>query len=429
MSFMQREPAKPPSLLITFAVSSLGGLIFGYDTGIMALARNGVLATFNIDPNNSYISGFVTSIILFGAMFGSFVAGILASRLGRRLTGYIAAGICLFGGITSAFSVDLASFMILRFVLGIGVGLVGVLCPLYVSEAAPPEYKGKFGVAFQLMLTLGILLSYIVGYGLNQMNDKYLAWRIMLGTGGGLFAIALMIIFFMAAVETASIKSPEKQETQHLVAGTDNKKRGGALGLISLEKLPQTLTGICLAATLQLTGINAIMYYGPIIIQEANFGNPDMINIGIGVWNFLTTFTAAILVDRLGRKMLMVGGTAIMSVALIVVGICLSDVVPKEGVGRPVGVAIGLAIFIAGFEGGAGCLFWVLANEVFDEDVREAGASTVNVLQWGFNLIVSSLFPVMFTGVGQASTFYIFGGIGVVCTVILWFRLHDQPRS
>jgi len=174
------------------------------------------------------------------------------------------------------------------------------------------------------------------------------------------------------------------------------------------------------------------MYYGPLIIQKANIGpNPDMLNIAIGVWNFLTTFTAVFLVERLGRKMLMISGTAIMSIALIVVGICLTEsVVAENSIGRPIGVSIGLAIFIAGFEGGAGCLFWVLANEIFDEDVRGAGASTTNVLQWGFNLVVSSAFPVMASGVGQGPTFYIFGGIGILCTIILWFRLPDiKSRS
>jgi len=207
-----------------------------------------------------------------------------------------------------------------------------------------------------------------------------------------------------------------------------NGESRSALRLLSLPILPQTLKGIALAATLQLTGINAIMYFGPKIIESAGFNNPNMLNIVIGAWNFVTTFIAAALVDRVPRKYLISVGTAVMALALLVTGICLSPVVP-EGLGRTIGVGIGLIFFIAGFEGGVGCLFWILANEVFDKEIREAGATMSNVFQWGFNLIVSSFFLTMFEQVGEAITFYIFGGVGVVCTVILFFFLSvHQPK-
>jgi len=343
MKCLQREGSNSPSPIITLMIGSLGGLIFGYDTGIMALAGIHVQREFNVPDSDNVTKGFITSIVLFGAMLGSFACGIMATKLGRRLTAFISAGICLFGGVTAAFSVDLASFMILRFILGIGIGIVGVVCPMYVSETAPREYTGTYGVIFQLMLTLGILLSYIVGFGLNRISDPHLAWRIMLGSGGGLFAIALMFVVFFGAVETYK---GSMIASQHLVAGYEKKKRGGAFDLISLEKLPQTISGVVLAVTLQLTGINAIMYYGPIIIKESGFDNEDALNIGIGVWNFLTTFIAAFLVDRVGRRLLMVGGTAVMSLALIAVAICLSPFVP-DGTGKGYGVAIGLAFLLA----------------------------------------------------------------------------------
>jgi len=317
-------------------------------------------------------------------------------------------------------------------ILGVGVGVVAVICPLYVSETAPKEYIGRFGVLFQLMLTFGILLSYVVGYGCTLLSDSSLAWRLMIGSGSGLFAFLLMIVIFFGMVETQNyrrgINDAEASPLARDMGDVPKQRNTSAFSLFTGRRIKQTITGVILAVTLQLTGINAIMYYGPIIIQSAGFNNPLLLNIGIGVWNFLATFIAASLVDRLGRRILMIGGTAVMSVALVAVGLCLNDHVVSNMTYRGIGVAIGLFFFLGGFEGGVGCVFWVLVNEIFDDEVREAGASMSNILQWGFNLIVSSLFPIMFSALGKDITFYIFGGFGVACTLYLIIVLKEKKH-
>jgi len=317
--------------------------------------------------------------------------------------------------------------MTLRFILGIGVGLVGVICPMYVSETAPQKSKGRFGVLFQLSLTLGILLAYVVGFGFKQIEDQSLALRLMLGTGGGIFPLLMMCVIFCGMIETVNYqRSTNDSETRHLSSQDSStiKRNRGALSLFSMARIRQTIKGIVLAVILQLTGINAIMYYGPKIIEGAGFHNATLLNVGIGVWNFLSTFIAVSLVGLLERRTLIIGGTVVMSLALILVGLCLNDSIIRDPLAKGIGVGIGLALFIAGFEGGIGCLFWVLVNEIFDSDVREHGSSMCNVMQWLFNILVSSLFPLLFEK--KDLTFYVFGGIGILCT--LYYVIESQFR-
>jgi MFS family permease len=253
--------------------------------------------------------------MLFGALVGSFLAGEMAGRIGRRMTAIIATGICLFGGLTPAFSVDLPMFMILRFILGFGVGVIGVICPLYVSEVVPQHKRGVYGVVFQLTLTFGILISYIVGYVLTSLNisSQSLKWRIMIASFGTLLPVILMIVIVIGMKETSRMR-PEETPLQNQES-FEISSRGGWMGLfVSGRFFSQTLTGIILAVTLQLTGVNAIMYFGTDILKKA-LPNSDssLLNIGIGAWNFLATFISLFLVSRLERRSLMTGSTVLIA--------------------------------------------------------------------------------------------------------------------
>jgi len=281
-----------------------------------------------------------------------------------------------------------------------------------------------------LAVTLGILLSYIVGFAFTNLGNEENAWRLMLGTGGALFPILLLYMISCHMLETVQFKrSVNDEEARQLTSKTsdlEKNEKSGWGGLFTARRIPQVITGLILAGTLQLTGINAVMYYGPDIIKKAGFTNEFLLNIIIGGWNFLATFIAVFLVERTSRRFLIVGGTGIMSIALVVVGVSFKYL---TDVGRTIGVGVGLLVFIGGFEAGVGCLFWVLVNEVFDEEVREAGGSMANVAQWGFNLVVSSLFGYLGEAVGTDVTFYIFGGIGVLCCIYLMFALKGSSKK
>jgi len=371
-------------------------------------------------------SGFITSTVLFGAMLGSLCGGFLSNFFGMKFTAFLGASICLFGATTSAFSISLPIWMACRVVLGIGIGLIGVICPLYVSIMAPKHLKGPFGVLFQLTLTFGILIAYVVGYGCTKVGDIFLSWRIMVGSGGALSAILLQLVVYFGMVEPPkTVKMIDESEPLN----PNSNGKPSFLTLFKSGRRLNTLTGIMLAITLQLTGINAIMYFGPKILKSAGLDEAVALNIGIGAWNFVTTFLAILLVNRVSSRVLVVVGTSVMSVALVICGICMDGSIVSNPTYKGVGVGIGLILFLAGFEGGMGCLFWVLVNEIFDSDVREYGASMTNLLQWGFNLLLSTFFLSISKTIGDDKTFYVFGGIGVLCSIYLIFFLKKLEKD
>jgi len=413
------------SPVLSASVGIVGGLIFGYSTSIISTALDFINIYFKI--TSQLVQGIVTSSILFGAMIGSLLGGICAARFGRKITIYVACGLCTFGTITCAISPDLWLLLVLRVILGIGVGLTGVVCPMFVAETAPAEKKGMFGAMFQLSLTFGILLSFLIGFSFTYVQDINLNWRLMIGFG---IVFPLLLAFIAACFineDTRSFKRAQGvEEARELTSTISVQTSSGWKGLFSAEHRKELITGIILAASLQLTGINAVMYYGPTIIQQAGLNEKFLLNILIGGWNFIATFIAVFFVERMGRRFLMIGGTVVMSVALIGIGVAFK-VATNTGLG--IAVAIGLFFFLGGFEGGVGCLFWVLVNEVFPTNVREAGGSFTNILQWGFNLLVSGLFKLEAQAIGWDWTFFIFGGIGILCTVYLFFTLPSDPKK
>eukprot|EP01124_Arcella_intermedia_P002307 TRINITY_DN1125_c0_g1_i1.p1 TRINITY_DN1125_c0_g1~~TRINITY_DN1125_c0_g1_i1.p1 ORF type:complete len:436 (+),score=63.72 TRINITY_DN1125_c0_g1_i1:32-1309(+) len=417
------------SPFITALVGGLGGFVFGYDTGIISTASDPLQIEFGVDPHDTVTTGFITSTCLFGAMFGSLFGGFLSQLMGMRLTAFLAASLCLFGAITSAFSVQLWVFMALRVILGIGVGLIGVICPLYVSTVAPDNLKGRFGVLFQLTLTFGILVSNVAGFAFDKVNNPFLSWRLMLATGGGLSAFLLQCVVFFKMIEPPKHYQFDSVSSETRPLSSDNQKPSFFMLFYPFARLKDTFTGFMLAVTLQLTGINAIMYFGPKILKSAGLDNAVALNIGIGGWNFITTFLAVLLVNRLSRRTLVVGGTLVMSLALVLCGIFMDSHIITNPTYKGIGVGIGLLLFLAGFEAGIGCLFWVLVNEIFEKDVKEYGASMTNVLQWGFNLLLSTFYPSLTSLVGDNVTFYVFGGIGVVCTIYLVIVLKEEEND
>jgi len=401
-------------------ISTFGGLISGYNPAKMSPAGSFINAEFEVvEP---IVQGFVTSIMLFGALVGSFATGSLKPKLGFRYTTVIGCGICLFGGSTPAFSVNLTMFLLTRFVLGIGVGIIGVICPLYMNEVVNAEKinegkKGRYGVVFQLTLTFGILLSYLIGYIFSiRIEGKSLQWRLMLGTFGTIFPLLLMLVVIFEMKEVQ--ESAQSAETTTMLQNKNESlnTEGGWKGLFVYPRIvKQTLTGVVLAMTLQLTGVNAIIYFGTNILKQAfPMYDPILLNISIGGWNFVTTWISAVLVGKMSRRVLITSTTLLVAISLFIVGFCFKYI-PDEG-NKGIGVAVGLFLFIAGFEAGIGCLFYVLCNEIFDYNVRAEGASLVNVLQWMFNLLVSTLFPFMFSStLGEAGTFFLFASFGLFC--------------
>jgi len=433
---MEGHQVQAPLIVALFGVIS--GFSFGYNTGIISLARDFVIKEFDV-PAKSFLDGFIVSSVLLGGMIGSLSGGLLMNRYGRRVANSIGSALCIFG-LCSAFSPDVIVFYIFRVFLGAGIGLTAVVCPAYVNDMAEHHLKATLGVVFQIAITVGIFVSFLVGWAMTTKSidlDDFYRWRIMIGIGE-LFPIILLIFtFFFMKPERDDV--PLKEEANLIDAHNSDALPVSIINLFRHHPT-QILTATILSATLQLTGINAVMFFGPEIIKASGFKDGNLLNLAIGGWNSITTLVAVLLVRRMGRRFLMLVGTGLLTIALVGIALTFNlthdcnatqttfyEAAPATNTcPRVYGVIVGLALFLLGFEMGPGCLFWVLANEIFPRSFSELGASYTNIAQWGFNLLVSSTF----ISIPPLYSFWIFAGIGVVCTVYLFLALpRAEPKG
>jgi sugar porter (SP) family MFS transporter len=431
-----------PQLGIVLAfVNIWGGLIFGYNTGIIATALDPLKKTFQLTP---FLEGLATSCILLGAAVGSVCGGFLADRIGRKKVMLILSLVCVVGTVALAWSPNFPILVTVRAVLGIGVGLSSVVCPMYVAEMSAPEKRGILGSLFQLSITAGILIAYIVGYFLTNPQLSVDGWRVMFGLG----IVPALVMLFLALFfvhESYQWLHSKKDITSSQMSGGDettpiniptsevaegNQQLTGIRGLFSLPNLKTLLVGIALAITLQLTGINAIIFFAPQILRKTALQqDPLILTIVIGAWNFGTTLLSVLLnlVDRLGRRKLWLIGLAILTVSNFVVAVSFLSWLPSNVTGWV--ALVGIATFILAFAMSTGILFWILIAEIFPSGVRDYGVAFLNVLQWSFNLLLSTVFSELLDKVGAFATFASFGVIGGLVFFFLLFTLPETINA
>ncbi|EGC33031.1 hypothetical protein DICPUDRAFT_81183 [Dictyostelium purpureum] len=407
-------------------VNTFGGLIFGYNTGVISM----VLALPFFKDNYSEINqGLLTCSILVGAMVGSIVGGIIMEKLGRKIAMLMVSILTVVGAIGISLVPLLWGVIVFRAILGIGVGISAIVCPTYVGEMSPTEKKGTLGTIFQLAITSGIFISNALGFALLHVQYNYRAMFII-GAAPGL---CLFATFFFIPESTKWLNRNNTNPATDLLINQKKKHSSNNQGIQALFTKPigrfSLFIGIVLAINNQLTGINAFMFFSPSIFQKAGITslNYTMIStICLVGWNVVTTFIATFLIDRVGRRKLMLVGTLVMAVACV--GLAILNLLIK---GTTLGVLsiVLLFIFIAGFEASAGPLFWILVIEIFPEEMREAGSSLLNAIQWVFNIALSFSFLSLSQLIGQSAIFFIFGGFGIVCLIIMYIYLPETKND
>jgi len=401
-------------------INIIGGLIFGYNTGVVAVALP--IYTKEVQPLSSGMQGVFTATILIGAMIGSLGGGWYCDKFGRKISVITMGVIGSFCPIAVAVSPNLALMMVSRGILGLSVGLATVACPTYVSENAPESKKGTLGTLFQLAITFGIVVSYLVPLPFNNVHKAY---RYMFGIGSIFGTISLLLGIVMPESQTFLSKKSREYDSLLNAKRVSIQQSQGTASLFSGRARKSFLIGELLAVAQQFTGINAFMYYAPAIFQEAGIQNANIPTIGLGAFNFVTTFISTFLVDRLGRRPLLLFGTAVMAVSCILLAVTYQFV---EGSTRGVLAIVFLLAFILGFETGEGPLFWVVCAEMFDPEVKGTALSGLNASTWTFNLILTLAFLPLKEAIGQSAVFWLFGAVGTVCVIIMWFVLPETKR-
>ncbi|MFG1295113.1 MULTISPECIES: sugar porter family MFS transporter [Xanthobacter] len=420
------------------AIAGLAGALFGFDEGVIAGALGPLRTDFGIDP---LAEGVMTAAVPFGALAGALIGGRIAPASGRRRMLLGAALLFICGALGSALAWDLWSLTAARLVIGVAVGMAAMMAPLYISESAPTAQRGMLVSIYQLAVTLGILGAYVVGYLLSD------SWRWMFAMG----ALPALVLFFgifsqtdtprwlmargrqtearraLAHLRNVPETHPdvEKELSEIRSASVADLKPGRLSDLFTPQLRPALYVSMGLFLLQQLSGINAVIYYAPTVFQISGFDSTStqiLATAGVGAVNVLMTIVGMLLIDRLGRRLLLLLGFAGTAVALGAIAISSATGSPSLGV-----VALGgLLLYISAFAISIGPLPWVMMAEVFPLNVRSLGMSLASLVNWGFNFLVVFSFPVLVAELGLAGVFAIYA---LVCIAGLAFTLRAVPET
>jgi sugar porter (SP) family MFS transporter len=421
------------------AITALGGLLFGYDTGVIS----GALLFIGKDFHGltSFDKELLTSILLIGALVGALAAGKIADRVGRRPTVLGTAALFVAGVMLAAFSPSYAVLVGARVIIGLAVGSASMVVPLYIGEVAPPRVRGALVSFNQLAITSGILASYLVDYGLASSQN----WRLMFG----LAAIPAILMFTGMLFQhesphwlVAQGREDEARKVLHRVRGEGDidaeiaevrelSERNSSFREVLRPAVRHVMIiGVTLAVFQQITGINTIIYYAPTLLKSAGLGSSAALlaNVVNGAVNVAMTIVAIRLLDRTGRRPLLLGGTTGMAAGMVVVALTfLLGGDQLHGGAAYIAIA-GLLIYTGSFAIGLGPVFWLLISEIYPVKIRGQAMSVATMANWGANFVVTISFLTLLGAIGNAGTFFLFAGLSIVA-VVYFQRQVPETRN
>jgi sugar porter (SP) family MFS transporter len=436
-------PAEQPILRRAFLlrvsfIAGLGGILYGFDVGIIAAALLFVRDTFAL---STHMQEIVVSVVPAGTMLGAIVGGMLSDRLGRRVTLLWSGAIFIVGSILAPLAPNVGALIAARSLLGFAIGFTSVTAPIYVSELSPPQLRGTLIAMYQFALTLGIVFANVIGYWFAAEQS----WRLMFATGVVPAAIFLVLVFTVPeSPRWLFIKDRTQEAEQVLRSYTDS--RGAQLLLHDIrhataarprEERWSTLfttaqRGLVIAVGFvvlqQLCGINTVIYYGPQIFALAGINSNQhaiLASVLISVMNMLATVIALFLVDRIGRKPLLYAGVGGMLASLLVLAFTFGHQARATQATGITAVAC-LMVYITCCAASTGPIAWILVGEVFPLQLRSRGAAAATLGYGISNTLVSLSFLSVIHRIGNAWTFGIFA---LCCVITLLFTRFVIPET
>ncbi len=419
-------------------VAALCGLLFGYDTGVISGALLFVKQDFSL---SSWMQSVVTTAVLAGATLGAGFSGRLADRFGRRRM-VIALAILFFAGsVLTGLAPGVWWLAAGRVLVGLAIGVCSYTAPLYISEISPARNRGALVSMNQLLITLGILASYLTDYALAGGEH----WRWMFGLAAVPAAILGIGMSFLpesprwlvsagkkdlALGVLRTVRSDEEASAElRLIESQDHGWQARWTELFQLQYRPALVVGIGLAIFQQITGINTIIYYAPTIFQLAGFGSAAqsiLATAGVGLVNVLLTVLAVRLLDRTGRRPLLLVGIAGMIASLAALGFVFLLGSHSSALGW---LAVGsVMLYVASFAISLGPIFWLLISEIYSLRIRGVAMGVVTMTNWAFNLLVALTFLLLVDKLGPADTFWSYALVSVASWIFAW-RLVPETKG
>lgn len=425
------------------AVAAIGGILFGYDTAVISGTTDIVRNQFSLSASGE---GWYVGCALIGSIIGVLCAGSLSDYIGRKITMLISAAFFSISAIGCAVCGSFEALVAFRIIGGVGIGIVSIVSPIYISEVSPARIRGTLVSLYQLAVTAGFLLAYMANWiidagidptattdaGLWSRMFNAEAWRGMLGSETLPALLFFFIIFFIPeSPKWLIIKGKSNQATSVLarILGSEEEinaeievtkaslgeDKGKWSDLLKPGILVAVLAGCAIAILGQFMGVNAVLYYGPKIFSEAGFDNPMFSTVLVGLVNFATTILAVFIIDKVGRKQLIYWGVSGMIICLLAIGTYFAT-------GGVLGNGFMLAFFLAYVFCCAisiSAIVFVLLSEMYPNSIRGRAMSLAGFMLWVGTYLVGQLTPVLLEW-SQAGTFFIFAVMCVPYMLIMW---------
>jgi len=445
-------------VILISVVATIGGFLFGFDSGVINGTVDGLQTAFD---SNSIGTGFNVASMLLGCAVGAFFAGTLADKLGRRTILIVASVFFTISAWGSGIAEGSVEFVVFRVIGGLAVGAASVLAPAYISEVAPARYRGRLSSIQQIAIISGLFSAFLSNYVIarwagsstEQFAWGYEAWRWMFWielTPAIIFFFALLLIPESPRFLVASRKNERALAVLTRLMGDDEARTKLAEIDASLASdhhrprlkdiidtrygvRPIVWVGIGLATFQQLVGINVVFYYGAVLWQSAGFSESHalLINVISGAVSIGACLVATFLIDRIGRKPLLMTGSIGMAVTLGTMAIVFANALVQEGgnlelTGSAGPIALVAAnLYVIFFNMSWGPVMWVMLGEMFPNQIRGSGLAVSGLAQWSSNFVITMTFPILLAGIGLGGAYGLYAVFAVISIVFIAKFIHE----
>ncbi len=437
------------------AVAALGGFLFGYDTAVISGTIGSVATQFGLD---NVSTGWYVGCALVGSIIGVMFAGWLSDTFGRKKTMILSAVLFTLSGVGCAVSSSFDMLVLYRILGGVGIGVVSIISPLYISEVSIAEYRGRLVSLYQVAVTVGFLGAYLVNYALLQystggatslespMLQKVFAseaWRGMLGMESVPALLFFIVIFFIPESPRWLVLKQKYQNAHFIlnriygdqeeataqVALTNDAVKNETKSEWSLLLKPSirkaVIVGVLIAILGQFMGVNAVLYYGPIIFEQSGMSSGDSLffQVLIGAVNMLTSILALVIIDKMGRKKLVYYGVSGMILSLVMIGFYFMKG-SEMGI-SPIALLTFILLYVFFCAVSICAVIWVLLSEMYPTKVRGLAMSIAGLSLWIGTYLIGQLTPWMLENMGPANTFFLFAVMCLPYMYIIRFHVPD----